>query len=160
MELHPQGRWLEANQVQLETSGWFRMGKWLILTYQESKLQLRDACTGWFWRYPWKQMVSQNRDNKVNPIVNPRLGGSWISPWLQVGPQVLQMEQVHTISLETGLEIQVYLIDANHVPGSVMFLFSGSSEREAFVERFWLSKGWGSSQFDTQLWGYIPMLCS
>ena len=45
--------------------------------------------------------------------------------WPDLKITSLELGQRHSIPLGSDLEIEVYLIDANHVPGSVMFLFSG-----------------------------------
>lgn len=45
--------------------------------------------------------------------------------WPSLEITALELGRTYQIPLMDGLEIEVYLIDANHVPGSVMFLFSG-----------------------------------
>ncbi|CAK9093071.1 unnamed protein product [Durusdinium trenchii] len=45
--------------------------------------------------------------------------------WPSLEITALELGRTYQIPLMDGLEIEVYLIDANHVPGSVMFLFFG-----------------------------------
>lgn len=65
--------------------------------------------------------------NNVQRIIKNK--DECINIWFQIKPNLLRSLSVgdsHIISVpNTGEEITVTLIDANHCPGSAMFLFQG-----------------------------------